>query len=371
MKKVHLVLLILFLVGIKVVSFSQSAIQFSVFPGILVPHQNYMVNMAAHTFGAELGMQFYSTGNKERDSLYKNPVWGVSLYYNHLGKPSTNGGVWAINPYFIAPIKKHKRSTSSLRIGTGIGFYTKPFDLINNPKNKAIGSTVNGCMQFAYLNHRKISSKSNFYWGIGVTHFSNGNFLKPNLGINTPQINIGFEFLSPKSLVKASEKPLAQNEAYIEFRLGYASEQATLADPQRFQIYTLGITQGLPLSQIRSFRVGVDYFYDPLHAYETFNPSTLQGFKIQDVSELGLRIGHEYHLGMVSMTTDWGAYLFLPKSNSFKRRTYILIGVNFHLSEFNLSSRLKTHLGTADYFEFGAAYRRKSSFIPNLFKKTK
>ena len=57
------------------------------------------------------------------------------------------------------------------------------------------------------------------------------------------------------------------------------------------------------------------------------------------------------------MTTDFGGYLYSTETMSLKRNTYILVGLNINPGNIVIGNRLKTHLGTADYFEWGAGVR--------------
>jgi hypothetical protein len=353
----HYKLCLLFSVLFSLKAFSQTGVQVSTHPGFLVPHGRYMLNMASYTIGGELAVQFHSTGNTWLDSIYDNPIWGVALFYSYLGNSTPNGTVIAINPYFQANVFKHKRSKTYFRLGTGVGFFTNPFDKDSNPKNKAIGSRLNGCMQGLLLNYRPMGEDYNFFYGFGLTHFSNGNYTKPNLGINVPQFNLGVEWMAKKANLGKRRYNALNPQKYLELRAGFAIKEVTLADPRKFTVYTFATTYGKPITPIRNLRFGMDLFYDRQNPYILFTPSTANITDLDKVLEAGFRIGHEYKIGIVTMTTDFGGYLYRPETMSLKRNTYILVGLNINPGKLVIGNRLKTHLGTADYFDWGAGVR--------------
>ena len=352
------------------VATAQSAYHLSLFPGYLVPHREYMANMAAHTIGGEIAIQFDGTGNTYRDSLLRNLEWGVALYFNYLGRPQLNGNVIAITPYFQSPLRTHKRSKSYLRIGTGLGFFTNTFDPISNPKNRAISNRLNGTMQFIFLNYRPLNDKYSFFYGIGLTHFSNGNYSRPNLGINTPQLNLGVKLNSGKEKNKSYDTTRLYPKSYLETRIAYGVKEAGVADPTIFSIYTLALTQGIGITPIRNIRVGFDLFYDKLNPYTLFVPSSAKGYKLKEAMEVGTRLGFEYDFGKVTVFFDMGYYLYKPEGVG-KLNYYSCIGINYHFRDFNAGTRLKTHAANADYVDFGIAYRAKAKYMDKLIGRGK
>jgi hypothetical protein len=353
----HFSLLLLFTLSSLVIQ-GQKAVQAILFPGYLAPHNTMMPHMAAHTFGAEAALVVNGSGNKTIDEILGDFRWGVGLYYMHLGKLAINGHVFAINPFFEFPIHVRKKSSTFLKIGTGIGYFNKRFDPISNPLNRAMSTPFNSAMFFHFLNEHELKNNLSIVYGPGLTHYSNGNFSKPNLGINTPQFNLGLVYqIKPKtSDIQKTNRFELTAKNYTEIRAGITSKQAAIADPVRKNIYTSSVTYGHLMSPIRYLRAGIDFFHDPLIAYKPFYPETLNGNKLSETSEIGFRIGQEYHLGIASVIGDLGYYLYKP-TLSRTRSVYINVSIFFHYKNFSFGPRLKTHMGIADFMDFGIAYR--------------
>lgn len=342
------------------------------FPGFLIGHTDYMANMEAHTLGVEIGYKSNTSGNSYIDSFFSKPRWGVSLFYNYLGNPNLNGHVIALIPHLEIQLRSGKKSATYFRVGTGVGYFNRPFDIYSNKRNKAIGSHFNGSMQGMLTHYLKINNQWEFISGIGLTHFSNGNFTKPNLGINTPHINFGFiknigadynATISQSGFINGKDM-----ENGLEFRFSAAREQVTVIDPKLIAIYVGSVTYYKAINPVRNWRLGTDFFYDRSNPYVVFTPDSDKNRKLSEIAEWGLRSGHEWMFGKVSIVTEMGVYLYMP--DRVKRRTYIGVGVNFFPSrKWFVGNRLKTHLATADYFEWGGGYRWAASFLNKGGKK--
>lgn len=328
----------------------------SLTPGYLVPHRNYMLNMASPTFGGHVAVEFKGSGNTHIDSLAGDFNWGFKLYYSHLGNPGLSGDVWALNPYFRIRLGSDRYGQTFLRLGTGLGYFTRIFDPEKNPTNRAISNRLNGAMHFHLMRYQPVHEAYSIHYGVGISHFSNGNYSRPNLGINMPELTVGLSYRC-KNCKPASvsyEPVLARN--YWELRGGWGSKQARVSDPTRLQVYTGSFTYGWAQSAIRNLRFGLDLNYDAMNAYVPFYPSTIEEAALHDKLELGLRSGMEYRYNAVGVQLELGAYLYQPALIT-KYPVYIAVGMQYHYKKFAIGPRLKTHLGVADFIDIGLQYR--------------
>lgn len=345
-------------------AFAQESFRATLVPGFLMPHSVSMPHMATHTLGAEFAWQFNGLGNPYSDSLYKHIDWGLSLYYNYFGKHNINGNTIALIPYVQVRLFNHKHSETMIKLGAGLGYYTAIFDPKINPKNRAMSSRINGSMQIAFLNIRPLSKNLDLLYGIGMTHFSNANFNRPNLGINTPQLNLGLNFKSSniRPYRFATDTGKLATQYYFETRVGVGSKTATISDPTRRSVYTLGLTQGIGITPIRSARIGLDLYYDKLDPYIVFNPDSKTNFQFKDAFEAAIKGGYEYYFGNIAFYLDLGYYLYKPE-NVGKLNYYISIGLNYNYKKFLVGVRLKSHAANADFVDWCVGYRFNTNYI--------
>lgn len=338
-------------------------IQVNTFPGFLIAHREYMANMEAHTFGVEVIYSSDFSGWKQMDEQYRNLRWGTGFTYFNMGNRELNGNVYAWHIHVEASLKKNEKFQSTLRFGSGIGYLDRPYNLNTNKKNKAIGSSLNGNMQVIWKNYLDLSQKSSLVLGIGVTHYSNGNFRRPNLGINLAHLNIGI-LRKIKLLENPESRTLPQlfPERGFEISAGYARKQIAVADTRFFNIYSSSLLYYFKHKKNRYWRLGPEFFFDRTYPYSLFNESTLKNLKPADITEIAVKIGHEFLFGRVAVVTDLGTYLYRP--NDYKKQVYFAIGFNYCFNGGIIAqTRLKSHMAVADFFYWSGGYRFSDEFL--------
>lgn len=338
-------------------------VQVNLLPGFLIAHREYMANMEAHTYGLEVNYSSNFTGWKEMDEAYKNIIWGTGLTYFNLGNPQLNGHVIAWHIHIESALNKNFNSPFTIRFGSGIGYLTKPYNLYNNKKNKAIGSNLNGNMQVMFKKYFELNQQLSLVCGIGVTHYSNGNFRRPNLGINMAHLDLG---ILKKIQIKNETPQRVLGELFpksgFELSLGYARKQIAVADTRFFNIFSSSLLYYFPHNKNRNWRVGTEVFFDKTYPYSLFNENSLKNNQLKDFTEIALKIGHEFKFGRIGLVTDLGTYVYRP--NDYKKRVYFSIGFNYFFGKGIVAqTRLKSHMAVADYFYWSGGYRFSDQFL--------
>ncbi len=361
--KKHFFISLLLLTSVTSSAQFQRGFQVNLLPGFLIAHREYMANMEAHTMGFEAIYSSNFTGWKQIDSNYNHLRWGTGLTYFNLGNQSLNGDVLAWHMHVEANLKTRNHFQSTLRFGSGVGYLTKPYNLESNRKNKAIGSHLNGNMQIMYKAYFKIDKENSLVLGTGITHYSNGNFKRPNLGINIAHLNIGW-YHSLYIIDKPVFKPLPQlfPTNGFEFNIGIANKQIAVADTRRFTILSSSLLYYFQHNKMRNWRVGPEVFFDKTYPYELFQPSTLKSVKLAKMTEVAVKFGHEFIFGRMAIVTDLGAYVYRP--NKYKKAVYFSIGFNYFFNRGIVAqTRLKSHMAVADFFYWSGGYRFSDQFL--------
>ncbi len=337
--------------------------QVNILPGFLIAHRQDMANMAAHTMGFEAIYSSNYTGYKQTDSNYRHLRWGTGFTYFNLGNKEINGDVYAWHLHVEANLKKRKNFQAILRFGSGVGYLTRPYNLITNRKNKAIGSNLNGNMQVLYKAYFKLNTQTQFIIGAGVTHYSNGNFKRPNLGINIVHLNLGFQ-----RNIKWIDKPVFKNKDDLfpkngfEIMAGIANKQIAVADTRRFTIISTSLLYYFAHNKMRNWRAGTEFFFDKTYPYQLFQPTSLENIKLAKMTEIAVKVGHEFIIGRMAIVTDLGTYLYRP--GDYKKRVYFAIGFNYFIGRGIVAqTRLKSHMAVADYFYWSGGFRLSDKFL--------
>lgn len=330
---------------------AQNSWEAKLLPGFLVPHHADMAEMMKHTAGIEIGRQWRIDSAGTAAIRQHHPLAGIGFTYFQLGSDIA-GKAFALNLFYEAGIPVGKNSSLRARLSTGAGYLTAQFHPFNNPKNGAIGSHVNGYMQLLTYMASPIGRHTTLTYGIGMSHFSNGNWGQPNLGINLPSLALGLQFNDHNT----HYLPLRHNRGnhiIWEFSLRAGKRQMSIDDPRNIANYMIETIWNYPHNQIRNWRGGLNIYYDRTYLFEKFQP--LPKGRPDQVVEVALTGGHEYRINRVGFITDMGFYLYRPDRS--KRMYYEAVGIKYYLNDqLMVMTRLKAHLSSADYFEWGITY---------------
>ena len=351
--------------------------------GYLIPHHSDMMAMYRHATG--INVKYRSAINQPNGNGANIDKITYGYTFNLLNLGSEVAG-YAIGAGGLVMPQSGKYNYWIL--GMGIGYLTKRYDEFGNPRNPAIGSHLNGMMHLGY--HLDVGPYLN-KWGwkmyaeAGMVHFSNANWRQPNFGINIPYLSIGAKrtlFLASNNYGKVIEiRPEVEgginNKSapwkHIE-QIGAIPSRSCVKSPQHLVGFRLGRRQ-IELDQRRTFvnavleyncefprallgprfRVGANVFFDKSYMYSKFGLKS-DAYSLHDFTEVAITAGSHWEYGKWGFIADAGLYLYRPDDT--KRRYYEGVGVSYKATQrVYLIARLKAHLSSADYMEWGVSYQ--------------
>ena len=351
--------------------------------GYLIPHHSDMMAMYRHATG--INVKYRSAINQPNGNGANIDKITYGYTFNLLNLGSEVAG-YAIGAGGLVMPQSGKYNYWIL--GMGIGYLTKRYDEFGNPRNPAIGSHLNGMMHLGY--HFDVGPYLN-KWGwkmyaeAGMVHFSNANWRQPNFGVNIPYLSIGAKqtlFLASYNYGKVIEiRP--EVEAGINNKsapwkhikqIGASRSRSYVKSPQHLVGFRLGRRQ-IELDQRRTFvngvleyncefprallgprfRVGANVFFDKSYMYSKFGLKS-DAISLNDFTEVAITAGSRWEYGKWGFIADAGLYLYRPDDT--KRRYYEGVGVSYRATErVYIIARLKAHLSSADYMEWGVSYQ--------------
>ena len=177
--------------------------------------KNPEVRTMNHDMGYYLKYAFSAPEGSEQARIYRDAYQGIGIGWNEfnpqLGNPVS---VFLLQGARIASLSN--RLALNYEWNLGLTFGWNPYDEIDNPDNKLIGSRVTAYIGFdLYL--RWIASRHvDLNFGLNVTHYSNGNTQFPNLGLNTAALRIGAAYYinrhSPRLLYRHEAMPAVSHD---------------------------------------------------------------------------------------------------------------------------------------------------------------
>lgn len=318
--------------------------------GYLVAHRPLVEGLRkdrVNGFDISVGKQV--SGKKSWHWDYGLPKAGIYFGAWNLGNKDYLGNAYSLVPYVDFKVHEWKRIRLGMKFGWGIGVAEKKFDAETNYKNVAIGSRVNNAIVLHPALGFFVAKKHEIKVGLSLTHYSNGSFETPNLGINMAAITLGYAFNKPDEALPPRIQPDTTDQGASNFLFGsFFVKEVAPADGSKYAVATLFAERMWRTSNKFSFGGGVDVFYDKSLS-QRFNYEASNG--LLELIRSGLHVGTEMHLGNTALVLSVGSYVYSGvKSESVYHRFGIRQKIN---SRWTACVHVKSHWGKADFMEIG------------------
>ena len=320
---------------------------------IIVNHTAAVSHLvASHPTGFELNVQRQTTGTAPWHAWYKYPKVGLALVYYDYHNPVL-GRSYAASVYLSKPLSRTARHDFSFRLGTGLAYFPRHYDLYTNRKNTFVGSALNATLQMRLEYDVALSPHLGLLLGLGLNHYSNGGSAKPNFGINLPTLLLGLNYYQQRAVppvAGAAAEPDDIGHNFLNFSTSVGSKQRTGGDPAHYLVNSVTLVAGRRVSRKSNLLVGAEGFYDrSLRA--VLRDTARRQDHLPDTHKASVLLGHELLLGRLALVTHLGLYVYNPyKSNP---AYYERVGLKYQFTNLLFADiDLKAHRATADVVEF-------------------
>lgn len=337
--------------------FKEANAQLSVYPkalgfragyGFIIAHKRDMDQLiSGHIPQFELSWRRNYSGNQEWEKHHRYPHTGIALQWVNLNNPRTGSAI-SVMPYVGFPVKKNKYIDATLRVGTGLGYLTRTFDLEENRKNNVISSRLNAAVDILLQANWKISRGIWFMTGVSFTHFSNAAFKIPNAGINIASANAGFTINVGRPVaVDHNRFPILKKDWQWLAWTGVWLKETNPVNGSKYYAQTLSLNVMRRFSIGGLYGAGIDFMYD--RSLQKRDP------KLSSPVRVAMTGAYEIQFGRLSIPLQLGFYVFDPfKKDLFM---YSRIGWRYRVGKrVILNITLKSHMAVADYAEAGFGY---------------
>ena len=361
-KQVKYILITFLLLSTKVFAQTSYKPDYSITARI---HRGYVLDFSSevahlanqHLWGFELDVSKNTRGEKQWQQILKFPKVGYSLYYFSFDNSKPLGNTLSLVIHLSKPFFKTKRSELSWRIGIGPGYVDKVFDAQNNYRDNVLSThlnyTLNGNLDYNF----KITRTLLLNAGISLVHISNGNIKKPNFGINIPTIHFGITYkLSDNETLKRDSLPIFKRKTYFHLSVAGGLKDAYPVNGPRYFTSSVAAYVERRVNRKSGLNAGIDLFYDASKkhsiSYDTMNINNT----FINYTQVGIVGGHELYINKLTLLTQFGVYLFDPLH--LNKAVYQRFGLKYYFNEKLFAQMsLKTHLGVADWVEWGIGIR--------------
>ncbi len=317
--------------------------------------------------GVEINATWQTLGSKPWHKYYGFPKWGASLIYYSVGEKSTyvkydqkDFTVYDVDfgdCYTLLIHSSLKPITTryfemNIRLGTGLGYFTKVYNANDNPGNLWISSRINPSMHLNIEGQFNLSPQWAFIVGGAYTHFSNGATRMPNLGVNFPTANVGLRFtpFPERKLIKRDSIYPEAKKNYLHFSIAGGTKVLAEYGTTYYPTLAASVMYGRRVGKISKLLVSIDAFRDGSLLGDSLGTN-----KNKDLNRYGIWVGHEFLHGRLGLIFGVGYYFY--KKTERDAPTYIKVGLRHYFQKhFFGGVTLKTHYGQADCFEWTLGY---------------
>lgn len=317
-------------------------------------------------WGEEIGVRLQTLGRRPWQAWQRYPIFGLSLAHFRLGGGS-HGDAYGFLPTLTVPVLRRDRWLIGFRVGTGLGWVTRPYDYFDNPEQNAIGSHWNNFTQFRLNGEVRLNAHWRVLAGASLNHFSNGAGALPNFGINLPA---GFASVvwHPKALrindfQPASENRRAHRRFGGELQTGLARVEYAVFDGPKYPIWLFSAAGHFYFNRVNRLTLGVDFEQNQAVFQWSWHVGNYQQrADVRRASQrLALALGDEFLFGPLGVHLQAGYYLGKDRNQFVLNEWYSKLTTRFYFPPLfrttlrpQLGVSLKAHKAVAEYISFNA-----------------
>jgi len=333
--------------------------------GRIIKHTaKFTTNVKRNTFGIELNLIKKTYGKQAWQAHQGYPSFGVAVSYFNFGDKDVFGSAVGAMPNFTFKFLEKKRLHAHFRVGVGLAYLNRPYNVANNALNNAIGSHINGIVGFRFGTGYRLNEKWTLQSSVSFTHFSNGASTLPNLGLNVPALNLGATYI-PQPLQKEDFIPTTTSgirDSKIQFSLmqAFALIETITPGGPKYPVHITALSAGRNLGYANRLWAGLEYefnyaVYDFMNHIGQFETKEKRR---RNATRLLFFVADEVTLGNASMWFQAGTYL----TRSFLQPgvIYTKLGVRYYFRfkdaktpNLHLGVYMKSHQVVAEYVSLG------------------
>jgi len=342
--------IVLLLLGLAHITHAQLALEATTYHGILWRHTPKTTIQTGHlVWGQEIGIRLQTQGKKSWQAWQRYPAFGIAVAHFRLGNES-HGDAWGVLPHLQVPVLRTGRFLGTFRLGTGLGYVTRPYDYFDNPGQNAIGSNWNNFTQFRLGGEYRIDAHWRFQAGAALSHFSNGSSALPNFGVN---LLGGYAALawSPAGIREADFVPPVEPSNGGRRWGGIVSGSFALVeysvfDGPLYPVWGISMAGYFQINRVNRALLGLDYEYNQaVYAFGLRNSE----FKTKNearrgATRLALTVADEFLFGNLGVQVLAGFYVRGKLSRVVPEPWYSKLSVRYYLPSM-FGTPLRCHLG--------------------------
>lgn len=323
---------------------------------VLMAHRPNLQGYPNAHFGMyEFNIGKLTDGSASWHKLYHYPLIGGSIFYTGIGQNKYTGYAVAGLAFIQFPYARFKKSHLNFKLALGPGWVEKKFDRVSNYKNVVTGTHLNAAIQLTQGYEVALTKNQDLSVGVCLTHFSNGAFKLPNLGINMAGLQIAYKykFNEIKKPISDSINFKKKSGCVIAYSIGLKQVYPVLG--KQYALHNFSAILFNRYKEKASIGLLLDLFQDASVSRQMlYDTDSTNNHKTN--LQAGVGGVYEVVINRISIPLAAGFYVY----NNYKVLPvmYLKFGLNYYVTrQIHVSFNLKTHYAKADYFSYGIGYK--------------
>jgi len=296
---------------------------------------------------------------RKRDTwnyCYCYPRTGFTLRYTNFDFPEVLGHAISVYPFIEPYIRPEKPLSFAIRFGIGPAFLTTVYDEETNPDNLFFSSHISFIALLNFSCNYRVSERVNLRLAGNFNHISNAGYSEPNLGINFPSVNAGFDYSFTKPNFIAWDKDpsvvMVDRKNRFDIVAGISAKPIDEGKyEKRYPVYGFTLNYSRAVGRIFALAGGVEYVNDLSLEARIRRLGLVDGDgEYIDHNRAGALAGIEWLFGKFIFYQQFGYYLyadFKEKGDFYQR-----YGLNFKISDHIFAGlNIKAEAQDADYMD--------------------
>jgi hypothetical protein len=311
--------------------------------------------VATHPNGYTISYQKQYIGKEYWQKYYHYPKVSLAFtifdyHSNYIG----NTLALALNAH-LPLFSVQKRKQLEFKIGTGLVYCTKPFDIEKNPKNTFLSQKISTVMNVEGIFSYQVFPRWRLLAGLQLTHYSNGSSTLPNNGINimTTTFGVAFNPSNKKISYLTPERPVFQRNLGFQASIATSRAATYVGQTNKYMIIATGLYATYQINRINVLNAGIDVSWSERVRKEidrTYSDSL--GIKKPDYRRVSVVFGNEIMFGKVSLLIQAGVYVYRQFEAKNEMWFYQRYGLKYYPKpKIFLGFLLKTHANNAECVE--------------------
>lgn len=327
---------------------------------------NFLPAVNGPATGGELALTLQTTGKHSWNAPYGYPAYGLVASVVRFNNDSVLGMGYGFMPQVFIPVFRREPFQLDVKLGAGVAFLTKHFDIVKNPRNNVIATGVNNITSVGLCARYDVTPRWSVLGGASFTHYSTGDARLPNLGINVPMLNLGAAYTInpvPYGEYFSGETPSPPPGIAFKGRVTMARFEAAQRNGPIFT--QVGLEGGVMkhLLPWNKLSLTADAFYNSYTYFLLYNQEIDRGAQFKKSLGLTVLLEDEVLIGRVGIAGAIGVVVYQPHQSGAPY--YQQIAVQYHFLNLQTQSRpellrnvftgiyLKTHWANAEHVKVG------------------